>query len=61
MQQLFGVVNQFLAHSSETSKRQLALRCYKVVPLSPTAGVIEMVSAVSLSDLLLSDDGLHRR
>ena len=30
MQQLFSVVNQFLAHSTETAKRQLALRCYKV-------------------------------
>ena len=33
----------------------------QVVPLSASAGVIEMVSAVSLSDLLLNDDGAHAR
>ncbi len=33
MQQLFGVVNQFLALSPETAKRKLALRTYKVCGL----------------------------
>ncbi len=31
----------------------------QVVPLSPTTGVIEMVPATSLSDLLVSESGLH--
>jgi hypothetical protein len=30
MQQLFGVVNQFLSLSAETAKRRLTLRTYKV-------------------------------
>ncbi len=33
----------------------------QVVPLSPSTGVIEMVPATSLSDLLVSEHGLHMR
>ena len=31
----------------------------QVVPVSPTTGVIEMVPATSLSDLLVGESGLH--
>jgi len=113
MQQLFRVVNTFLALNRETRQRRLSIRTYKVrpspsrpwhapcvrckcghsvvscfplpspltdcvdravvggsavagapaqiVPLSPTAGVIEMVPALSLGDVLLGEDGVHAR
>lgn len=39
--QLFGLVNTLLANSRETSKKNLQIRGYAVIPLSPTSGVIQ--------------------
>lgn len=44
IEQVFETVNHFLKDDQETSKRKLRLRTYKVVPLSPIAGVLEWVN-----------------
>ncbi len=41
MQQVFRAVNSWLAADDASRVRQLHLRTYKVVPLSPQAGVLE--------------------
>ncbi|KIY63461.1 hypothetical protein CYLTODRAFT_493892 [Cylindrobasidium torrendii FP15055 ss-10] len=43
MEQVFELVNVVLAKDRETRKRDLHLRCYKIVPLSTAAGVLEFV------------------
>ncbi|RLN97089.1 hypothetical protein BBJ28_00003320 [Nothophytophthora sp. Chile5] len=43
IEQAFETVNQFLAEEHATRKRKLRLRTYRVVPLSPIAGVLEWV------------------
>eukprot|EP00511_Aplanochytrium_stocchinoi_P005548 CAMPEP_0204824758 /NCGR_PEP_ID=MMETSP1346-20131115/2752_1 /ASSEMBLY_ACC=CAM_ASM_000771 /TAXON_ID=215587 /ORGANISM="Aplanochytrium stocchinoi, Strain GSBS06" /LENGTH=472 /DNA_ID=CAMNT_0051952089 /DNA_START=1 /DNA_END=1419 /DNA_ORIENTATION=- len=43
MEQLFVLVNELLESDEETRKRNLRLRTYKVLPLSPDAGIIEWV------------------
>ncbi|KAG8460029.1 hypothetical protein KFE25_011078 [Diacronema lutheri] len=43
MQQLFGRMNELLAMDTSARARRLALRTYRVVPLAPTAGVLEWV------------------
>ncbi|KAJ1617827.1 kinase-like domain-containing protein [Pavlovales sp. CCMP2436] len=44
MQQLFTRVNGLLSRHAPARARQLALRTYRVVPLAPTAGVLEWVA-----------------
>lgn len=44
IEQVFETVNHFLKDDQETCKRKLRLRTYKVVPLSPIAGVLEWVN-----------------
>ena len=44
MQQIFVLVNSFLAEDPETRKRDLSMRSYKVIPLTPAAGLLEWVS-----------------
>ena len=41
--QLFGLVNTLLSNDFETSRRDLAIHRYAVVPLSPNSGLIEWV------------------
>lgn len=43
IEQAFETVNHFLAEDARTRQRNLRLRTYKVVPLSPIAGVLEWV------------------
>ncbi|XVF54114.1 hypothetical protein PTKIN_Ptkin05aG0154900 [Pterospermum kingtungense] len=43
MEQFFGLVNTFLWNHRDTWKRRLVIRTYKVVPFTPSAGVIEWV------------------
>ncbi|GMH31457.1 hypothetical protein Nepgr_033300 [Nepenthes gracilis] len=43
MEQFFGLVNTFLQNHQDTWKRKLGVRTYKVVPFTPSAGVIEWV------------------
>eukprot|EP01083_Nonionella_stella_P006217 18090_1 len=41
--QLFGLVNTLLSNNSETKKRDLFIRGYAIIPLSPTTGILEWV------------------
>jgi ataxia telangiectasia mutated family protein len=43
MEQVFDLVNAVLRRDRETEKRNLSIRGYKVIPLSPQAGVLEFV------------------
>jgi ataxia telangiectasia mutated family protein len=43
MQQAFGVLNLLLGRDAATRQRALRMRTYRVVPLSPTAGVLQWV------------------
>ncbi len=43
MQQIFDLVNILLNENAETRKRRLSIRTYKVIPLSPVAGLLEWV------------------
>ena len=43
MEQVFELVNVVLKRDRQTRKRQLGVRCYKVIPLAPEAGLLEFV------------------
>lgn len=65
MEQLFGLVNTLLQDHPETCKRHLCIRTYKVVPFTPSAGVLEWVDGtVPLGEYLLGSTrygGAHAR
>ena len=41
--QLFGLVNTLLENSRKTSEKDLAIKRYSVIPLSPNSGLIGWV------------------
>lgn len=43
LQQIFARVHEFLGRDTETRRRTLGIRTYKVVPLSPRVGIVEWV------------------
>ena len=43
MDQLFGLVNTLLANASHTAEKDLSIRRYAVIPLSPNSGLIGWV------------------
>lgn len=43
MEQVFDQVNEFMKKNDKARSRNLAVRTYKVVPLGPSAGIIEFV------------------
>ncbi|KAF9466074.1 hypothetical protein BDZ94DRAFT_1319724 [Collybia nuda] len=47
MEQVFQLVNSVLSRDRETRRRDLNIRCYKVVPLTSQAGVLEFVGNTS--------------
>lgn len=60
IEQTFDTVNKFLAKDPESSvhkQRQLHLRTYKVVPLSPIAGVLEWVEHTTSIGAYLTGKG----
>ncbi|ONM30715.1 ataxia-telangiectasia mutated [Zea mays] len=65
MEQFFSLVNTFLQNHRDTSKRRLKIRTYKVVPFTPSAGVVEWVNGtVPLGDYLIGSTrsgGAHGR
>nr|XP_029123739.1 serine/threonine-protein kinase ATM isoform X3 [Elaeis guineensis] len=65
MEQFFGLVNTFLQNQRDTWKRRLRIRTYKVVPFTPSAGVVEWVDrTVPLGEYLLGstrNGGAHGR
>ncbi len=53
MEQLFQLVNTQLSNTTDTRQRQLHIRTYNVVPLTPCVGLVEWVQhTISLADLL---------
>ncbi|XP_027337565.1 serine/threonine-protein kinase ATM [Abrus precatorius] len=65
MEQFFGLVNTFLRNRQDTCKRRLGIRTYKVVPFTPSAGVLEWVNGtVPLGEYLIGsmrNGGAHGR
>ncbi|KAH9776172.1 serine/threonine-protein kinase ATM [Citrus sinensis] len=65
MEQFFGLVNTFLRNHRDTWKRRLGVRTYKVVPFTPSAGILEWVDGtVPLGDYLIGstrNGGAHGR
>ncbi|XP_072965614.1 serine/threonine-protein kinase ATM isoform X2 [Typha angustifolia] len=65
MEQFFGLVNMFLQNHRDTWKRRLRIRTYKVVPFTPSAGIVEWVNrTIPLGEYLLGstrNGGAHGR
>ncbi|KAL9227455.1 hypothetical protein vseg_003141 [Gypsophila vaccaria] len=65
MEQFFGLVNTFLHNNRDTWKRKLGVRTYKVVPFTPSAGIIEWVDGtLPLGEYLIGSSrngGAHGR
>ncbi|RXH77633.1 hypothetical protein DVH24_039604 [Malus domestica] len=60
MQQFFGLVNTFLQNHQDTWKRRLGVRTYKVVPFTPSAGVLEWVNGtLPLGEYLTGRPVMH--
>ncbi|XP_044477149.1 serine/threonine-protein kinase ATM isoform X3 [Mangifera indica] len=58
MEQFFGLVNTFLQNHQDTWKRRLGVRTYKVVPFTPSAGVLEWVDGtLPLGEYLIGRNG----
>jgi FKBP12-rapamycin complex-associated protein len=53
--QLFGLVNTLLANSAETSRHDLSIQRYAVIPLSPNSGLIEWVPHCDTLHSLIRD------
>ncbi|XP_060670261.1 serine/threonine-protein kinase ATM [Ziziphus jujuba] len=65
MEQFFDLVNTFLQNHGDTWKRRLGVRTYKVVPFTPSAGVLEWVNGtLPLGEYLIGstrNGGAHGR
>ncbi|XP_050221682.1 serine/threonine-protein kinase ATM isoform X2 [Mercurialis annua] len=65
MEQFFGLVNTFLQNNRDTRKRRLGVRTYKVIPFTPSAGVLEWVNGtLPLGEYLIGstrNGGAHGR
>ncbi|XP_010663180.1 serine/threonine-protein kinase ATM isoform X4 [Vitis vinifera] len=65
MEQFFSLVNTFLENHRDTWKRRLRVRTYKVVPFTPSAGVLEWVNGtLPLGEYLIGstrNGGAHGR
>ncbi|QHO17058.1 hypothetical protein HN873_033624 [Arachis hypogaea] len=65
MEQFFSLVNTFLRNHQDTRKRRLGVRTYKVVPFTPSAGVLEWVNGtLPLGEYLIGsmrNGGAHGR
>ncbi|PIN15510.1 Non-specific serine/threonine protein kinase [Handroanthus impetiginosus] len=65
MEQFFGLVNTFLQNNRDTWRRRLRIRTYKVVPFTPSAGVLEWVNGtLPLGEYLIGSSrngGAHGR
>ncbi|XP_077197706.1 serine-protein kinase ATM isoform X2 [Paroedura picta] len=63
MQQVFQMCNTLLQQNTETRKRKLTIRRYKVVPLSQRSGVLEWCTGtIPLGEFLINtDSSAHKR
>lgn len=54
MEQVFGEASKILRKDKETRRRNLLVRTYKVIPLSPTSGIMEFVQdSIPLHDVVV--------
>ena len=61
MQQVFTLVNVLLRRDVAARKRALHMRAYRVVPLAPTAGVLQWVdNTMPVSSWLVKGHERHR-
>ncbi|KAK6170767.1 hypothetical protein SNE40_019079 [Patella caerulea] len=59
MQQVFGMVNNLLRKNTETRKRKLHIRQYKVIPLSQRSGILEWCEGTQpLGDYLVGNSSV---
>uniref|UniRef100_A0A670HWK5 non-specific serine/threonine protein kinase n=1 Tax=Podarcis muralis TaxID=64176 RepID=A0A670HWK5_PODMU len=63
MQQVFQMCNALLQQNTDTRKRKLTIRRYKVVPLSQRSGVLEWCTGtIPLGEFLINtDSSAHKR
>ena len=62
MQQFFCLVNELLRRDEQARLRALRLRVYSVVPLAPTAGILQWVEGtIPLMQYLTGPNGAHER
>ncbi|XP_062910203.1 serine-protein kinase ATM isoform X3 [Mobula hypostoma] len=63
MQQVFQMCNKLLEKNSETRKRKLTIRTYKVIPLSQRSGILEWCTGtVPIGEYLVhQNEGAHKR
>ncbi|XP_017880998.1 serine-protein kinase ATM [Ceratina calcarata] len=65
MQQVFTVMNTLLRSHEETKRRKLAIRTYKVVPLTQRSGIVEWCdNTLPIAAVLVGTDslpGLHKK
>jgi ataxia telangiectasia mutated family protein len=60
MEQVFEEVSKMLQNHKATRQRNLHIRTYKVIPLSPTAGIIEFVpNSIPINDFLGPAHGVY--
>lgn len=60
--QVFGFLNVLLERDAATRQRALHMRTYRVVPLAPTAGVLQWVDdSMALSYYLTGSQSAHER
>lgn len=53
MEQMFTILNSLLEKDAEASKRNLLVRTYRIIPLSPFSGIMQFVSnTLQLKDVL---------
>ena len=55
MEQVFETVNYTLSHNSETRKRKLNIRTYKIIPTTPQTGVLQWVENTQAFGGILTD------
>ena len=59
--QLFGLVNTMLSNDSETSQKDLRIKGYSVIPLSPESGLIQWLHDTNTLHALIKDYREQRR
>ncbi|PRP78734.1 putative ataxia telangiectasia mutated [Planoprotostelium fungivorum] len=64
MQQIFSLLNNLLTENENCRRRKLRIRTYKVIPLTPAAGLLEWVeNTTPIGEYLIGGDreGAHSR
>ena len=59
--QLFGLVNTMLSNDADTSQKDLRIKGYSVIPLSPESGLIQWLDHSDTFHALIKDYREHKR